>query len=747
MRTSQNRRGRRAALVAATLGLACAPAATRAQVLFSDNFDADSTSRYNVFSFDNSVSTTNVVAGTGSNDVAITPAFNYSAYTYRYTNSDEVTDYATIPQAPRTTTGNSLGLRLDVNNTSVGGTGTAIINLLPKVTEFTGGVLPSGNYKLTVDVWVNYNGPATGGAGSTEYMIVGLNQQNPGPSNGLAGPVVTNPTIQQRGSAIAIDGETGSGTDYRIFTDNSRLGDFNATTGYAAPITAAVSGSNGEQNPYYNTLFPFPTYESVGGIGKHWITLEAKYQDGVVYYSIDSHIGLGMQLIAANTIRTSTSGNVALGYADLNSGVAALENSGPIVNTDASFVIYDNLVVEQLTASTPASSWTAASGTWGSGSNWANGTPNSSTAVASFGAGAAGATVTVGSSASAREIVFDNSGMTIGGSGPLVMDSPGATGGDSAVFTVKQGTHTVSAPVTVNKSILFHVEDGASLTFSQPLSDSTNGFTKSGGGTVNLRGGRNGGLTVLGGTINLVPGSGTMAVTNFLIVGSLAAQRGSIDLNDNRMIYDYFSDATATFTTNQYINIRDTIGGAYHAGAWDRAGLISSLVVNDPNKIKGIGYWPSSVLLGLSGSDTANWYGQTADATSFLIAVTYLGDLNYDGKVDGDDFVLMDRGFSLYLVSTAVDPRGIAASRAQWWQGDLNYDGAITAADYAIIDKTFGILHPGGLNPDFLAMREAQFGSEYVSSLLASVPEPGTLGLAAVAAGACLGGRRRRHLA
>jgi hypothetical protein len=337
--------------------------------------------------------------------------------------------------------------------------------------------------------------------------------------------------------------------------------------------------------------------------------------------------------------------------------------------------------------------------------------------------------------------------MTIGGSGPLVMDSPGVTGGDMGVFNVKQGAHTVSAPVTVNKSLLINVEQaGSSLTFTQPLSDSTYGITKSGAGTVNLRGGKNGGLTVLGGTISLVPGSGTMSVRSFLIVGSLTAQRGSIDLNDNKMVYDYPSDATATFTTNQYINIRDTIGGAYHSGAWDRAGLTSSVVINDPNKIKGIGYWRASDLLGLSGSNTATWFGQTVDATSFLIAVTYLGDLNFDGKVDGDDYALMDRGRALYLVSTTTDPRGIAANRAQWVNGDLNYDGVLNASDYAIIDKTYGVLH-GGLSPDFLAMREAEFGSDYVASLVASVPEPGTLGLGAVAAGVCLGGRRRRRIA
>ena len=49
---------------------------------------------------------------------------------------------------------------------------------------------------------------------------------------------------------------------------------------------------------------------------------------------VEGDVGLGMRLIATHTDRTTTSGNISLGYADVNAGVAALENSGPISNTD-----------------------------------------------------------------------------------------------------------------------------------------------------------------------------------------------------------------------------------------------------------------------------------------------------------------------------------------------------------------------------------------------------------------------------
>jgi hypothetical protein len=652
--------------------------------------------------------------------------------------------YDPIPVAPRTTDGSTFGLRLDVNNvgpTTSSSGGRAIINLLPKMAQYAGGALPGGNYKVTVDVWVNYNGGPLGGVGSTEYAVLGLNQNVAGP--GLAGKVFTNPTVQQKGQAIAIDGETGSTIDYQLFTDNSRLGEYDSSSGYVAPVDGSGNSSaDGQDNSWYWDRFPSPTFESKGGIGKHWVTVEAKYVDGVVYYSIDAHTGNGMQLIAAHTDLTSTSGNVALGYADVNGGAADVEKSGPFAASpvDANFVIYDNLSVEQLAASSPRPTWGAANGSWNTAGNWANGTPNSATAFAVFGAGAAGRTVTVDSPVTVQEIDFDNSGMTIGGSGTLTMDSPGTTGGVMGTFNVKQGAHVVSAPVAVNKNLLFHVaQAGSSLTFTQPLGDSQYEFTKTGDGDVNLRGGRNGGLVVLGGNINLAPGSGTMVTKSILIVGSITNQRGSINLNDNKLVVDYDGDLGAATS-----NIRSTISGSFAGGTWGGKGITSSVAVNDPQKIRGVGYWEAAELLGLSGGQTATWSGQTVDATSLLMAVTYIGDLNFDGKVDGDDLALVDRARSLYGVSTSTDPRGIATGTATWVNGDVNYDGAITAADYALIDKTFGVLHPGGLSPEFLAQREAEFGSQYVTDLLASVPEPASIGLAGVA-GLAMAGRRRRR--
>lgn len=112
------------------------------------------------------------------------------------------------------------------------------------------------------------------------------------------------------------------------------------------------------------------------------------------------------------------------------------------------------------------------------------------------------------------------------------------------------------------------------------------------------------------------------------------------------------------------------------------------------------------------------------------LAITYLpaGDANSDGRLNGDDFALIDRGFAKHLTGFS--------------NGDFNNDGVINAADYLILDQSF-LAEGGTLSPDLLATRASAFGPEYMSDLLAAVPEPGSL---AACGGAMLSllARRRR---
>jgi hypothetical protein len=115
------------------------------------------------------------------------------------------------------------------------------------------------------------------------------------------------------------------------------------------------------------------------------------------------------------------------------------------------------------------------------------------------------------------------------------------------------------------------------------------------------------------------------------------------------------------------------------------------------------------------------------DATSLLVEYTWYGDANLDGRVDGDDYALMDRGLA----------RGLSG----WVNGDFNYDGVVDAGDFLLADASYAA-GGGVLSAGFLAEREAEFGARYVRELLAVVPEPGGVGVL-VAVGVMRVRRRR----
>jgi len=153
---------RRNKVLVSALALACAPvlgSIARGQtILFSDNFDAGtSAARWDLYSVDNEPATP--LFGTPSapgGDIRTNFNYNYNTFTYVRTGPNGIDDITgQIPSAPHSTGGTTTGLFVDVNNAN---TGTAIANLFPKLTEYLGGALPSGDQKLSFDAWINHNG-------------------------------------------------------------------------------------------------------------------------------------------------------------------------------------------------------------------------------------------------------------------------------------------------------------------------------------------------------------------------------------------------------------------------------------------------------------------------------------------------------------------------------------------------------------------------------------------------------------
>jgi hypothetical protein len=103
----------------------------------------------------------------------------------------------------------------------------------------------------------------------------------------------------------------------------------------------------------------------------------------------------------------------------------------------------------------------------------------------------------------------------------------------------------------------------------------------------------------------------------------------------------------------------------------------TSLVTTRPDALAGLttlGVAEASRILGLSGTQTALFSGQTVDATTVLVKYTYAGDANLDGVIDGGDYGALDNFIQ-------------APAASGYFNGDFNYDGVIDGGDYGVIDN------------------------------------------------------------
>src|SRR5439155_21232827 len=195
---------------------------------------------------------------------------------------------------------------------------TAGVSLYPKNLSF------SNSYALRFDMWVNYNGPAYGGSGSTEYASCGLNH------TGTRVNWTTSSTSSD-GFWFAVDGEGGSGgSDYRAYLGNwvapTQLGLANSGFGANGATLDNVS------NPFWQDLFPSPAYESAGVPGKHWVQCELSQITNLITWQING-------VVVAQRTNTSayTNGTVMIGYFDPYSSIA-----NPAADN---YVIFDNVRV------------------------------------------------------------------------------------------------------------------------------------------------------------------------------------------------------------------------------------------------------------------------------------------------------------------------------------------------------------------------------------------------------------------
>lgn len=269
----------------------CALAATTASAqttLFTDNFESDSSASY-------------TVVDDGVPDGTQTFAFDYIA--------------AGIPLAPRSTAGDTGGLRLTANDT---------LGSADAVTVFHNTPVVESHYRLTVDVFMNWNPAST--SGTTEFAHVGIG------GDGATFNQVFLP-ISGSGAFLSFTGDGGSGSDYRWFRDplNTPPGDTSSTTLPNSHPSYLGHGSN-NSGSFFQALFPSPPSTIAGSPGNIWTTVEVDVDNnaGVISYYLDG------VLTFQGSFAGSFDGQVSLGMADVFSSLSAAMNN----------TLYDNLLVE-----------------------------------------------------------------------------------------------------------------------------------------------------------------------------------------------------------------------------------------------------------------------------------------------------------------------------------------------------------------------------------------------------------------
>jgi autotransporter-associated beta strand protein len=381
-------------------------------------------------------------------------------------------------------------------------------------------------------------------------------------------------------------------------------------------------------------------------------------------------------------------------------------NGLEVLNSQSNFYAGENVAIDQET-DIPTVIWnntgntapTSDGATWdaGTNSNWLNyATYQSSNPTAPYVDGNAVQfndnnnghyAVTLNSTVKPGAILFSNAGnYTVSGTGSI--------GGSGSLTKNGTGTVTLSTSNTYSGGTTV---DAGTLVIAPTATPGLTSALGKGPLTINSSLVTLATNATLGSQKTPVPSS-SISVTSLAINGT-----GKLDLNNNHIIINYGSG------TDPIASIVALIKSGYNGGLWTGSGIMSTSAQSNANY--GIGY-----------ADAAD-VGNPAGLASGQIEIEYtlLGDANLDGAVNGSDFAILATNFNKAV--------------SGWDQGDFNYDGAANGSDFASL--------AGNFNKGSSQAAVDAFASDTGSSLIASVPEPASLGLLLLGTTGLLGRRRR----
>jgi hypothetical protein len=231
-----------------------------------------------------------------------------------------------IPPAPGTKGESTLGLKFTANES---------LGEAAHITASPVGQTFAGDYVLTFDLWLNFNGPIPGGgAGSTEFAAAGI---------GTSGDHIQTGDDASDGAWFLVTGDGGSSRDFRLFLDNVFLTEDSGVY---------LAGSQDSASDYYGSIFPSGKTATEaqmadfleqsgstasGQVAFEWVPVQiAKVGNTVTWSMKGSEIAKASQSDAL----FADSGNLFLGYSDWFSSVSD--------NLDLSYGLFDNVNVYQL---------------------------------------------------------------------------------------------------------------------------------------------------------------------------------------------------------------------------------------------------------------------------------------------------------------------------------------------------------------------------------------------------------------
>jgi fibronectin-binding autotransporter adhesin len=371
--------------------------------------------------------------------------------------------------------------------------------------------------------------------------------------------------------------------------------------------------------------------------------------------------GAGVNLtVASTTNKWTTPGTYNLfqySGAIGGAGVNSLSVLNPQAGLTYAFGSNGSFIILTIGATATLSDWTSTtSGSWTNALNWSNGIPSAQSDTAKFlGAITAPSTVTLDGNKTVGTVQFGNeNSYTIaqGTGGTLILNN----GTDSGQILVINGSHTVSAPVSMAGNLSIDVNNAGDTLTASGVIDGPGILTKSGNGTLIL-GGANAfanGFRIGGGIVqvgnNLSFGTGSVTFTSSAILRAGAA---SITAANNIVIGN---SATATLDSGvNALTVTGLISDSNANGSVTKAGS-GTLTLGGNNTYRGKTTIAGGVVIAsvMADGGVASSIGQSANAAANLVIDG--GSLRYTGLE-----TLTDRLFTIGLNGATIEASGSGA--------------------------------------------------------------------------------------